>query len=133
MVYTIKLKKLRESKFCVCDKDSIPSIIFDFRTPAKEPLPGDPPVNSSSLEKSLLAGYPGVPTVLDDSQVFISLCFIKNFFLNFIEFFLQLVSCLRILYLYFALGLIFSPFKNVNSVDFRLGFICRNTQIALDR
>ena len=104
MVYTIKLKKLRESKFCVCDKDSIPSIIFDFRTPAKEPLPGDPPVNSSSLEKSLLAGYPGVPTVLDDSQVFISLCFIKNFFLNFIEFFLQLVSCLRILYLYFALG-----------------------------
>ena len=40
-----------------------------FRTPAKEPLPGDPPVNSSSLEKSLLAGYPGVPTVLDDSQV----------------------------------------------------------------
>ena len=104
MVYTIKLKKLRESKFCVCDKDSIPSIIFDFRTPAKEPLPGDPPVNSSSLEKSLLAGYPGVPTVLDDSQDFISLCFIKNFFLNFIEFFLQLVSCLRILYLYFALG-----------------------------
>ena len=102
-VYTIRLKRYKDSKFCVCGKDSIPLIIFDFRTPAKEPLPGDPPVNSSSLEKSLLAGYPGVPTVLDDSQVFISLCFINNIInKSFIEFFLQLVSCSRILYLHFV-------------------------------
>jgi hypothetical protein len=26
------------------------------------------PINSSHIEKSLLASYPGVPTVLDDSQ-----------------------------------------------------------------
>ncbi len=38
------------------------------------PEPPDPstkaakPLNSSHIEKSLLASYPGVPTVLDDSQ-----------------------------------------------------------------
>ena len=43
-------------------------------TPESEPMSGGAKaatnqlINSSHIEKSLLASYPGVPTVLDDSQ-----------------------------------------------------------------
>ena len=43
-------------------------------TPESEPMSGganaatNQLINSSHIEKSLLASYPGVPTVLDDSQ-----------------------------------------------------------------